>query len=182
MNKFGLKHLLIVKLFNTLAGVIAKTHIQNNHNSFLVMKRSIQVLLLFSIVSFGVKAQTKSEKQVTNAVETFKNALISGNREELLSITSEKLSYGHSGGKIEDRTAFVDALASGKSDFVTIDITDQSVSVSGKTAIVRHRLSAKINDNNVPGTVNLIVLLIFQKDGGQWKLLARQAVKPPVAQ
>jgi hypothetical protein len=38
-------------------------------------------------------------------------------------------------------------------------------------------LSAETNDNNKPATVHLKILLIFVKDGGEWKLLARQAVK-----
>jgi ketosteroid isomerase-like protein len=146
------------------------------------MKRIAYLLLFLTTLSFSSNAQSKAEKKVADAVESLKAALISGNRADLESITSAKLSYGHSGGKVEDKTAFVEALASGKSDFVTIELNDQTVSVSGKVAIVRHKLSAKINDNNVPGTVNLVVMLVFQKEGGQWKLLARQAVKPPVAQ
>jgi ketosteroid isomerase-like protein len=87
------------------------------------------------------------------------------------------LSYGHSGGHIDDKKEFVEKLASGASDFVTIDLSDQTISVSGKTAVVRHKLNAKTNDGGKPAEVHLLVLLIFQKDHRQWKLLARQAVK-----
>ena len=37
--------------------------------------------------------------------------------------------------------------------------------------------NATTNDGGKPGTVKLKVLLIFQKENGAWKLLARQAVK-----
>jgi hypothetical protein len=47
-------------------------------------------------------------------------------------------------------------------------------------AIVRHKLNATTNDSGKPGEVHLLVLLIFQKDHKEWKLLARQAVKIPV--
>jgi len=42
---------------------------------------------------------------------------------------------------------------------------------------VRHTLSGETLDSGKPGTVNLKVLQIWQKQGGAWKLLARQAVK-----
>jgi hypothetical protein len=38
-------------------------------------------------------------------------------------------------------------------------------------------MTGDTNDNNKPGTVNLGVLLVWQKQKGQWKLLARQAFK-----
>lgn len=124
-----------------------------------------------------VNAQSKEETAVANAVEKLRKAMIDGNKEELEAVVSDKLSYGHSGGLVESKTEFVDKIASGKSDFVTIELKDQAISVSGETAVVRHKLNATTNDNGKAGEVHLAILLIFQKDSSQWKLLARQAVK-----
>jgi ketosteroid isomerase-like protein len=44
---------------------------------------------------------------------------------------------------------------------------------------VRHKLHAKTNDGGKAGEVRLFVLLVFQKENKQWKLLARQAVRQP---
>lgn len=135
------------------------------------------LLLLCGIITSTVNAQSKSEKQVASSVDALKQAMLEGNRIALEDISANDLSYGHSSGKIEDKTAFVESLASGKSDFVTLDLTDQSIKVSGKIALVRHKLAAKTSDNGNPGSVNLGVLLVFQKQKGDWKLLARQAFK-----
>jgi ketosteroid isomerase-like protein len=140
------------------------------------MKR-ITILLVSFCMAVTIQAQSKSEKAVGNAVEQLRNAMVSGDRPALESIAHDKLSYGHSGGAVEDKAAFVEKIASGKSDFVSIDLSEQTISVSGKTAIVRHILKAKTNDGGKPGEVHLRILLIFQRDGGKWKLLARQAVK-----
>ncbi|MEJ6981343.1 nuclear transport factor 2 family protein [Pedobacter sp. P351] len=140
------------------------------------MKR-VYLLLFCGFIAISVKAQSKSEKQVAASVETLKQAMLDGNRTALEDIASNELSYGHSSGKIEDKASFVESIASGKSDFVTLDLTEQSIKVSGKTALVRHKLSAKTNDNGNPGNVNLGVLLVFQKQKGDWRLLARQAFK-----
>jgi ketosteroid isomerase-like protein len=124
-----------------------------------------------------INAQSKDETDVAKAVDKLKIAMVEGNKADLENIAMDKLSYGHSGGHIDDKKEFVDKLASGKSDFVTIELTDQTISISNNTAVVRHKLNATTNDGGKPAEVHLLVLLIFQKDNKQWKLLARQAVK-----
>ncbi len=141
--------------------------------------RKIFVFTFLSLFSLAGMAQTKAEKQVSDAVETLKKAMIDGDKQQLENITAADLSYGHSGGKIEDKAAFVQALVSGASDFITIDLTNQTVKVVGKTALVRHNLTATTKDNGVPGNPHLGVLLVWQKEKGGWKLLARQAFKLP---
>ena len=140
------------------------------------MKKLICLIMVMAIIN-GTMAQSKEEAAVNAAVENLKKAMIDGDKGALEKITSDKLSYGHSSGRVEDRASFVDNIVTGKSDFVTIELTNQTVSVSGDAAIVRHTLSATTNDSGNPGSVKLNIMLIFQKQKGQWKLLARQAVK-----
>lgn len=133
------------------------------------------VALMLSVAS--INAQSKHEKAVANAVEQLRIAMVDGNKSQLENLVAEKLSYGHSSGKIEDKNLFVTNIANGNSDFVSIDLSEQTISVSGKTAIVRHILKAKTNDGGKPGEAHIRILLVWQKQGGQWKLIARQAVR-----
>ena len=142
----------------------------------MVKKLFFSAIILFALI-INVNAQSKTETDVANAVEKLRKAMIDGNKEELESIVSDKLSYGHSSGYVEGKTEFVDKIVSGKSDFVTIELKDQAISIIGKTAVIRHKLNATTNDNGKPGEVHLSILLIFQKVKKEWKLLARQAVK-----
>ena len=57
---------------------------------------------------------------------------------------------------------------------------NQTVKVTGKTAVVRHELHAKTNDSGKPGEAHIGVMLVWQKEGSTWKLLGRQAFKLPV--
>ncbi len=131
-------------------------------------------LLLFMATTH---AQTRSEKSVAAAAEKLRLAMESGNERDLQNIAHKKLSYGHSSGYVEHKEEFVKKLVTKASDFVSINIDDQVIVVNRKTAIVRHILSAETNDDNKPGRVKLKVMLVFVKQGGDWKLLARQAVK-----
>jgi len=141
------------------------------------MQQFILSFILTAVIGFQSIAQSKQEKAVEAAVEKLRVAMISGNETELRAITSEKLSYGHSGGLVENQQQFIEKFKTGASDFVTIELKNQTIAVSGKVAIVRHELHGTNNDNNKPGEVHLRILLVFEKQGKEWKMLARQAVK-----
>lgn len=143
-----------------------------------MIKKLICLIMIAGITS-GALAQSKDELAVTAAVESLRKAMIDGDKTGLQNITADQLSYGHSSGRVEDKAAFIDNIVTGKSDFVTIDLTNQTITVAGDAAIVRHALAATTNDNGNPGTVKLNILLVWQKQKGTWKLLARQAVKIP---
>lgn len=144
-----------------------------------MLKTIIYTMLLTPLISQTAFAQSNDEKAVTQAVETLRKALIDPDQSTLDKLAADELSYGHSSGMVQDKTAFIEALTSGKSDFVTIDLSEQTVKVVDNTAIVRHHFSATTNDGGKPGSVKLSILLIWQKQKGQWRLLARQAVKLP---
>ncbi|MBY0477447.1 MAG: nuclear transport factor 2 family protein [Chitinophagaceae bacterium] len=139
--------------------------------------RKYSLLFIFSILAAMVFAQSKKEAQVAAAVEQLKQAMLSGEKTALEAITANELSYGHSGGHVEGKAEFVQKFVSGQSDFVTMELKNQTISISGNTAIVRHELHGTTNDNNKPGEVHLKILLVWQKQNGGWKLIARQAVK-----
>jgi ketosteroid isomerase-like protein len=125
--------------------------------------------------------RTPQEVQaVTAAAEKLRVAMIDPTRENLSALVADDLSYGHSGGKVDTKASFMADLLDGKSDFVTIAISDQTVTVvDGNVAIVRHTLAADTNDSGKPGKVTIKVLGVWQKQGDQWKLLVRQAIRPP---
>ncbi|MFZ9742949.1 MAG: nuclear transport factor 2 family protein [Chitinophagaceae bacterium] len=142
------------------------------------MKNILVLLLLTLSVSLfqSLNAQEKNSS-IEKAVLQLKEALLSGNEAQLRAISSKHLSYGHSNGLIENQDAFVATLISGKSIFLSIDLSEQTMDQVENTAIVRHTLYAKTNNEGVLGEVKLKVLMIFQKEKGAWRLLARQAVK-----
>lgn len=141
------------------------------------LRALMSLLMILFITSSGIFAQTKEEQSVALAVESLRKAMVDADKASLERLTADGLSYGHSTGRIENKQEFIEALLSGKSDFVTIELTNQTIKVYGKTAIVRHIFSAQTNDDGKPNTVKLSILLVWQKEKDQWKLLARQAVK-----
>lgn len=143
------------------------------------MKKILPLLLLLQciLVVSPLWAQSKDEAAVATAIEALRKAMIEADKATLENLAAEELSYGHSNGKIENKAEFVQAIVSGSSDFVSIDLTNQTIRIVDKTAIVRHTFSAATNNNGQPGTIKLTVLLVWQKQKGNWKLLARQTAR-----
>lgn len=135
-------------------------------------------LILLFLITFASVGQTKEEAKVLESVENLRKLMLNPDEVGLLNLAHENLTYGHSGGKLENKAQFAEAFVSGSSDFTTLEFSDISVKISGKTAIVRHFLSADSQDKGKPvAHVNLKVMLVFVKEKSGWKLLARQAIK-----
>ena len=145
------------------------------------MNKLTASLLFCCLLGFSsLFAQTTDEKVIADRVETLRKALITPDKKVLEELAAEELSYGHSTGLVEDKATFIDALVTGRVVLTSISLSDQTIKIAGNVAIVRHRMMAGLNNNNVPTKIDIIVLLIWQKQKGQWKLLARQAAKIPV--
>jgi hypothetical protein len=139
--------------------------------------KSMFFSLLFALTATSAFSQTKDEQAVTAAVESLRKALVDPDKTTLDALVLDELTYGHSNGNVQDKAAFEEALLSKSSDFVTIDLSQQTVKVLGNMAWVRHTLSATTNDGGKPGAAHLSVLMVWLKQKGQWRLFARQAVK-----
>jgi Domain of unknown function (DUF4440) len=139
--------------------------------------KKLFLILTISLYATQFFAQYKDEKFVAETVETLRKAMVDGDRATLDAYTHENLSYGHSNGKVENKGQYVEAIASGNNNFETIDLSNQTIQISGKTAVVRHIFKAVYTNNGVAGVANISVLQVYQKNGKKWLLLARQAVK-----
>jgi ketosteroid isomerase-like protein len=146
------------------------------------MKKIGIFLLLYGLL-FVARAQSAAssadEKTVAALVEKLRGAMVSGSRADLEPLVSSELSYAHSDGRVQSREEFVSDITSKKSDFVRIELKKQFLHVIGRTAVVQHVLIADTNDGGKAGHVSLGVVLIWNKDRGTWRLIARRAFKVP---
>ena len=141
------------------------------------MKKLVYLFIFFFLSVTVATAQSVEETQVADAVTALNKATVDADKNMLESLTAEGLSYGHSGGKVENKTQFITALVSGTVDFISIDITDQKITVAGKNAIVRNMYAAKLTNEGKSVELKIGTLMVWQKIKGKWKLLARQGYK-----
>ena len=136
-------------------------------------------LLVFAVtfICFDLAAQSTNEMEVANVVEELRKAMIDPTAVSLEKIIGNELTYGHSSGQLDDKSSFIKSLLEKKSDFISIDLSEQTIKIVGNTAFVRHKLKGELKDKDKITNLSLGVLLIWLKENGKWKLFARQGYK-----
>ena len=119
------------------------------------------------------------EDAVAKNLEAFRAAQVSANAEILASLCAAELSYSHSDGRVEDKATFIAGATSGKSKVLSLAYKDPTIRVVGPAAIVRfHWLGeAEAVADGKKSSTNLHILMNWQKQGSDWKLLSRGSTK-----
>jgi ketosteroid isomerase-like protein len=137
------------------------------------------ILIASTLVSPLQAAETSgAATAVATAVEALRAAMVSGDEKALNALTDDHLTYGHSHGKIQNKAEFVKALVGPKAPgkFNWIKLSNQTIDVVGKNALVRHTFDAQNEEpDGKISKAHILVLQVWTKEKGSWKLLARQA-------
>ena len=140
------------------------------------MANRIFTLIFSLLVCIGATAQTP-DKEISSSIESLNKAMISPDRSTLEKLTAEDLSYGHSTGVVQNKQDFIKDVLSGPVKFIQIDNANQTITVSGNTAIVRNICSIKGTRDGAPLDLKIGILMIWIEKDKSWKLLARQGYK-----
>ena len=137
-------------------------------------------MLLFTAMIYASCTENNRDPkaEVEHAVEEFRETMLAPDQSKFEALTSPILTYGHSNGLVEDRETCIASMVTGKFKFLSVELSEQTIALEGKTAVVRHIFYAHTHDEGKEaGEVRLKVLQIWHEEGGDWHLLARQAVK-----
>jgi ketosteroid isomerase-like protein len=124
-------------------------------------------------------AGSPDEEAVAKKVEAFRAAQVAADAKAFDALCAAELSYSHSDARVEDKTAFIANATNGKSKWLSLDYKDPKISVVGPAAIVRFHWvgeSQAVADGKKSST-NLHILMNWQKQGTDWKLLSRASTK-----
>ncbi|CRL47392.1 nuclear transport factor 2 family protein [Pseudomonas sp. URMO17WK12:I11] len=137
------------------------------------VKLLVGFLCLFS--GYVAAAPAPGEREVASAVDHLTQAMLHKNISELKTLTAENLTYGHSSGKVQDKSEFIADIETGKSAFKTLEMQNQTINVSGDVALVRNHFSAQALKGTEVIPTEIENFQIWQKKGGKWLLVGRQA-------
>lgn len=127
----------------------------------------------------AAQAASSDEEAVTKRLEAFRAAQFDRDANALTGLCADELSYSHSDARVEDKATFIKNATSDNSKLLSLEYKDPWIRVVGDAAIVRFHWIAE--SETIPegkkSSTNLHVLMIWQKQGGEWKLLARASTK-----
>lgn len=133
-------------------------------------------LLLICTCSFAQDKQSDAVKQ--RVQELHKAIFIDKDSIALEKMVASTLSYGHSGGKVENRMEMIKAAIHNQSVYTNLEAKEINITVHHKTAVSRYLLTGTENKSDGSAVnLKLNILQVWVKENKEWKLLARQAVK-----
>ncbi len=120
---------------------------------------------------------TVGEAGVAQAVEAYRKGLLTANKAQLEALCMDELTYGHSSGLLQTKAEFIADATSGKTTWKSIGFEGSTNRVVGDSAISR---CIFVGENASEGKTNALrfaIVMVWHKQGGQWKLLVRQGYK-----
>jgi ketosteroid isomerase-like protein len=133
--------------------------------------------LALAVLPTIAHAESADEAAVRKAIDDLSKAMLAADKAKLEALVADQLSYGHSAGRLETKKEFVDVIAGKKTTYKSITLNDPTVSVVGNNAIARHTFVVETETDGKPSQAKVGVMQVWVKDGGTWKLLARQAFR-----
>ena len=145
------------------------------------INRRTLVLLALTLGLLGVVPALAGpdEDAVAKNLEAFRAAQAVGNVEVLASLCAEELSYSHSSGAVDDKVALMAGVSNAKYKWTSLEYKNRTIRIVGPAAIVRFNFVGEqeftADGKKVPQ--NLHILMNWQKQGADWKLLSRASTK-----
>jgi hypothetical protein len=124
-------------------------------------------------------AASVDDEGVAEKVEAFRKAQIAADPKALGALCAEELSYSHSDAHVEDKATFIANATNGKSKWLSLEYQDVKIRVVGPAAIVRFHWvgESEAAADGKKSSTNLHILMNWQKQGSDWKLLSRASTK-----
>lgn len=122
-------------------------------------------------------ALADDEASLKDAVEALRKAILAADKAKLTELTADQLSYGHSSAVVQNKAEFIDGVANRKMTVKTLEFPELKVFIAGDSGVTRHHYVSDSEQDGKATHIDLGVLAVWQKQGGAWKLLARQGYK-----
>jgi Domain of unknown function (DUF4440) len=142
-----------------------------------LMGAGVLAMAASGTISVARAAESADEAGLEKSVEAFRKAMLANDKSQFEMLCADQLSYGHSSGKLQDKAEFIADATSGKSHWKSLTFSKQTHKVAGDDGIARFILTGETESEGKLNPVNIGVLMVWQKQNNQWKLLARQAYK-----
>jgi hypothetical protein len=135
-------------------------------------------VLALALVGVAPAFAGADEDEISKKVEAFRVAQAAGNADGIGPLCAEEMSYSHSSGAVDDKAKLLNGVKTANYKWTTLEYKNPTVRVVGPAAIVRFNFVGEQEFTDGKKTPqNLAILMNWQKQGNEWKLLSRSATK-----
>jgi ketosteroid isomerase-like protein len=144
------------------------------------MKTTALVLIVLG-AGLGLRAGDP-EAEIRDAEKAWAQAVVAQDWAAVDKILGEKLIYAHATGGIESKKQYLDRVRSGAQKYDTINHESTRIVVYGDSAVTHSIMRMAGATNGAPFNDHLMMMHVWEKQGGSWKLAAHQTTKLPDSQ
>jgi ketosteroid isomerase-like protein len=167
-------------LDNTTRGCETPSRQKNEEETMNIDRRQLALpALAIGLLGIAPAFAAGEEEVVAKSVEAFRAAQVAADAKAFDALCAPELSYSHSDGRVETKAEFIANATNGKSKVLSLAYKDPKIRVVGNVAIVRFHWLGE--SESVPegkkSSTNLHILMNWQKQGADWKLLSRASTK-----
>lgn len=134
----------------------------------------LSLLFLFATASFS---QSKTEKAIQNLERQRFEAMTTKDIAFLKNVLADDLSYTHSNGLTEDKTAHLENIRTGKLQYRSIQPEEMKLRIHRRSAIGTGIVNVTGVLNEKEFTIKLRYTDVYVKEKGKWRLVAWQSLK-----
>jgi ketosteroid isomerase-like protein len=122
----------------------------------------------------------ENRPEVLNAERAWARAIASSDVKALDTLLDEQLIYTHSNGALDTKASYISKIGSGamrylKADFSKIETFD----VTADVVMSRSELAVETVLSGKPMKANLVLLHVYRRTAGTWRLIGHQSAKLP---
>jgi hypothetical protein len=115
------------------------------------------------------------EREILEADDVRVKGLLSNDIDAVEKLLGDDLTYVHSSGRLDTKETYMDALRSGRTRYLTMDLSDVEGRGLGDTGVITNIFDAKVQTANGEVTLHSRALLVYAKRDGRWQLIAYES-------
>jgi ketosteroid isomerase-like protein len=126
-----------------------------------------------------VQTAAEVEREVLQADEARVKALLANDFSALEQLLADDLTYVHSNGSLDSKESYIGGLRSGRSRYLTMDMSEVRVRSLGETALINAKFNARVKVGDGEVNPQGRVLAVYAKRDGRWQLIAWESTSVP---
>ena len=139
-------------------------------------------IALIALIAISGLYAADLETEIRDAEKAWAKAVVARDWAAVDKILGDKLIYAHATGGIESKKQYLDRVRSGAQQYNTINHESTRVVVYGDSAVTHSIMRMAGATNGTPFSDHLMMLHVWEKQGGAWRLAAHQTTKLPDSQ
>lgn len=139
--------------------------------------KKLALLALLGVLSFSSTLAQTPEAQISQLERRRFEAQVKKDVSTLNEVLADQLLYTHSNGKVDTKASFIAAIESGASSYKDVVIEEETIKLTGNTAVVSGVVRLQSISNGAWVPLHLRYTDVYAKQKGKWRMVAWQSLR-----